>query len=154
MRFRSWGILAAVLVLVGIAAAGGGATTPVLVVTDDDGSELLAVPVTEGSQVGVEYTHSVEKTLVTDVYVVDDGALAGDRMAFSSYGAGLPSEAAVNRTDGRYVTDLDGQRHETLRVSTGPVARQELIVDGDRHDLYGLAEGGSVRLRIEYRYDL
>ena len=124
---------------------------PHLVVSLDDGTDLLAVPVEEGDEVSIEYTHSVERTLVTDVYVADDGALVADRMLFSSFGAGLPSEAAVTREGDRYVYEPPKQRYDELVVSTGPVAGHELVVAGDRYDLADRADGGTVTLRIESR---
>jgi hypothetical protein len=133
--------------VVGIAPLVGGA--PTLVVSDGDGTELAAFPVEDGSAVTIEYTHSVEKTLVSDVYRVSDGALVDHRMLFSSFGAGLPSEADVRREGDRYVHNPPERRYEQLFVSTGPIADHDLIVDGTRYDLHALADGGTVRLRIE-----
>lgn len=129
-----------------------GAST--LVVADDRGTELLAVPVSEGTEVTIEYTHSVEKTLVTDVYVVDDGELLMDRMLFSSYGAGLPARAPVDRDGDRFVYHPPDQRHGTLSVSTGPIAGHELVVGGTRYDLHELADGRTVSLGIERGHSL
>ncbi len=159
-----------VAVVLAAALATGAATTPLfagdtdpahqpadqeyhphLVVSLDDGADLLAVPVDEGAEVAIEYTHSVERTLVTDVYVVADGALVADRMLFSSFGAGLPSEAEVTREGDRYVYEPPKQRYDELVVSTGPIAGHELVVDGDRYDLADRADGGTVTVRIESR---
>jgi len=129
----------------------GVATQPVLVVTDDDGTELHSHPVSDGDEVAIEYTHSVERTLVTDVYVVSDGGLVTDRMLFSSYGAGFPSEAAVTREGDRYVYHPPEQRYETLAVSTGVIAGHELIVGDSRYDLADSSDGGTVHVHIENR---
>ena len=123
-------------------------TEQTLLVTGEDGDELLAVEVDDGAEIVVEYEHSVERTLVRDVYVVSDGILVMDRMEFSSFGAGLPSHAEVTQRDARYVYDLDGQEYGTLRISTGPIADHDLIVDGTRYDLAGMADGGTVEIRI------
>ena len=119
-----------------------------LTVTDGDDEELLAVDVDDGTEVVIEYEHSVERTLVRDVYVVSDGKLVMDRMEFSSFGAGLPSHANVTQQDGRYVYDIDGQEYGTLRISTGPIADHDLVVDGTRYDLAGMADGGTVEIRV------
>ncbi|MDR5673688.1 DUF1850 family protein [Halalkaliarchaeum sp. AArc-CO] len=119
-----------------------------LIVTDETGEELTAVDVADGAEVVIEYEHSVERTLVRDVYVVSDGKLVMDRMEFSSFGAGLPSHAEVTQQDGRYVYDIDGQEYGTLRISTGLIADHDLVVDGTRYDLSGMADGGTVEIRI------
>lgn len=156
MTPRRWPFLAvAALVLVAsVGVAASAATTTVLVVTDTAGEEVLSVPVDDDSEVALEYTHSVERTLVTDVYAVDDGALVSDRMLFSSFGAGLPSEAEVTRDGGRYVYHPPERRYDPLVVTTGPVADHELVVDGERHDLAELADDGTVRIEIESRLRL
>lgn len=140
-----------VFVLASVAAASGVATTPVLVVTDGESTELLTTPVEQDTEVALEYMHSVERTPVTDVYVVSDGALVSDRMLFSSFGAGLPSQADVTRQGNRYRYRPPEQQFDPLIVTTGHVADHDLVVDGRRYDLAGIADGGTVRIRIENR---
>ena len=156
MNRRSGPLVAvATLAVIGVVATAvvvtGVATQPVLVVTDDDGNELLTHPVSDGDEVAIEYTHSVERTLVTDVYVVAEGALVTDRMLFSSFGAGFPSEATVTREGDRYVYHPPEQRYETLTVSTGVIAGHELVVGDDRYDLADRSDGGTVHIHIEKR---
>lgn len=143
----------ALLLLAGIALGigVGSEESTVLVVTDQTGTEQLVVPVESGDEVAIEYTHSVERTLVTDVYVVSDGVLVSSRMLFSSFGAGLPAQADVTRRGDRYVYEPPEQRFETLSVATGPIAGHELVVAGERYDLFSIAEGGTVLLSIETR---
>lgn len=148
MNRRAWAIAAVALCIVTAAVSVSGGAT-LLVVTDDAGNELATFPVEEGDEVTLEYTHSVERTLVTDVYRISNGALVSDRMLFSSFGAGLPSEADVERTGDRFVYYPPEQRHEQLSVSTGPIADHDLVVDGDRHDLAGMADNGTIQLRID-----
>lgn len=144
-------LLAALGVGAPVADAGVDSSVATVVAVDDEGVELLAVPVREGTEVTIEYTHSVERTLVTDVYVVDGDDLVMDRMLFSSYGAGLPSTAPVERAGDRYVYRPDDRRYGTLTVSTGPVAGHELVVDGARYDLVERSGGGTVHLSVEDR---
>lgn len=143
-----WAIAAVAVCAVAVAIAASGGTAA-LVVTDDAGNELATFPVEEGDTVTLEYTHSVERTLVTDSYRVSDGALVSDRMLFSSFGAGLPSEADVEREGDRYVYYPPEERYEPLSVSTGAIADHDLVVDGERHDLAGMADNGTVQLRID-----
>lgn len=149
------GVACAVLVLVGLSTAGP-ATVPQLfedqrfVVTDEDGSVLIDEPVEDGDEVRLEYTHSVEKTLVSDIYIVNGTTLESTRMEFDSYGAGLPSNADVERTDdGRFVTETDGT-HDRLIVSPGEIAGHTLTVNDTTYDLVALADG-SVSLTVTDR---
>lgn len=146
------GVLLVGLLIAGLAwgslAGGFSPTEQTLDVTHENGTELLSVPVEEGTEVVLEYEHSVERTLVLDVYVVSDGVLVSDRMEFSSFGAGLPSHAEVTRDGERYVYIPPEREFETLRVTTGHVADHDLLVDGVRYDLAGLAKGGTVEIRV------
>lgn len=122
----------------------------VLVVTTDGGEELYSASVAEGDAVVLEYTHSVENSTVRDGYVVHEDGLAFAWMEFSSFGAGLPSEADVERTDdGLFRHEVPGNEPGQVRISTGEIAGHELIVDGERVDLVGLADGGNVVLQIQ-----
>lgn len=149
--------VAVAVVLAGSVAAvvaTGAATDTVLVVTDADDEELLVTPVDGDTEIAVEYTHSVEKTLVRDVYVAEDGRLVMTRMEFSSFGAGLPSTVDVTEVDGRYVYDPPPTAYDPLRITTGPVADHDLVVGDERYDLADLADGGTVELRVETRFRL
>ncbi|MDJ1430891.1 DUF1850 domain-containing protein [Halostagnicola sp. A-GB9-2] len=112
-----------------------------LVVTDaDSGEEILEVPVEDGTEVTLSYTHSVEKTPVRDVYVVDDPVLRADRMVFHSHGAGLPSSSDIERTGEGFVV-RSNESYEALSVVPGSIAGHELVIDGERHDLVEKSDG-------------
>ncbi|WP_455449976.1 DUF1850 domain-containing protein [Natrinema thermotolerans] len=135
------GILA-LLVLLGAAAtvAPTASADRTLVVTDTETDEqLLSVPVDDGDVVTLSYTHSVEKTPVEDIYVVDGTQLRMDRMVFHSHGAGLPSDAPIETTDEGLVLDLN-ESYDEVGVVPGSIAGHELIVDGDRYDLVSLSD--------------
>ncbi|NUB90231.1 DUF1850 domain-containing protein [Haloterrigena sp. SYSU A558-1] len=142
-------VVAALVVFVATGAVvASGATERTLVVADaDSGEPLLEVPVDEGDEVILSYTHSVEKTPVQDVYVVDGTELRADRVVFHSHGAGLPSDEPIERTDEGFVVDGEGS-HEEIVVSPGSIAGHELVVDGDRYDLVERSNG-SVVLAID-----
>jgi len=142
-------VLLGVVVVAGVSVAL--ATGSELVVEDSEGEKLLSVPVEEGNVVSLEYTHSVEKTPVEDVYVVEDGRLVFNRTEFVSFGAGLPTEGIEVMDDG-YVHRPDTERTGDVVVATGEVAGHELVVDGRRYDLTGMADGGTVHIRIEQGY--
>lgn len=138
--------------LVGLAGPVAEGSSSVLVVEAGEGTALLTVPVDPGSTVTLEYTHSVEKSTVRDVYTVANGQLVMTRMEFSSFGAGLPSEADVEQADdGTYVYHPPDRRRGDLYVATGRIADHDLVVDGQRYDLVELADAGTVRLSIDRR---
>ncbi len=124
---------------------------PTVVATDEQGAEIVVSPVTDETEIILEYTHSVEQTLVRDVYVAADGQLVSVRMEFSSFGAGLPSQAEVTQRDGRYVYEPPRVEYETLHVKTGVIADHDLIVGGTRYDIAALADGGAVEITVQQR---
>jgi len=140
-------------VLTGV-AVGLTATHLRLVVTDSTARELLSTRVETGSEIVVEYTHSVEQTLVRDHYAVSDDRLVMTHMEFSSFGAGLPAQADVTVENGRYIYEPPPTDYETLRLTTGAVADHDLIVDGQRHDIAAMAAGDTIELRITERRHL
>ena len=142
-------------VLLALAAVTSAAAfTPadrVLVVANAGTDEhLLDVPVENGSMVALEYTHSVEKTRVLDVYTIRGDRLVMTRMEFESYGWGLPARAAVEAEDGTFAFDPIYATHE-LVVKPGRVAGHELHVENRRYDLVALSDARAVRLTIERR---
>ncbi|WP_246055641.1 DUF1850 domain-containing protein [Halonotius roseus] len=130
------------------------ADEPVLIVEDiETGETYLTAPVDNGSTVGLEYTHSVEKTRVYDEYRIDGATLVNTRMEFESYGWGLPARVNVTTVNGTFVyapeepiTELD-----SLSVSPGRIAGHTLIIDGTRHDLVNTTDARDVRVHIEHR---
>lgn len=135
---------AALAIPLGATAVFGAATRRRLLLIEEVGSgeRLRAVPVDEGTTVVLEYVHSVEKTPIRDVYVVEGSALRMERTEFSSFGAGLPTEG-VESTDDGFVHYRD-HRYEELAVAPATIAGHELVVDGERIDLVALAEGSVV----------
>lgn len=130
------------------------ATESVLVVEDiETGETYLAAPVTNGSTVALEYTHSVEKTRVYDGYRVDGETLVNTRMEFESYGWGLPARVNVTTVNGTFVYDPEEPITELteLSVSPGRIADHILIVDGSRHDLVARTNARDVSIHIERR---
>ncbi|WP_436346410.1 DUF1850 domain-containing protein [Natronorubrum sp. FCH18a] len=136
-------VVAVVLLVLGATATvtTTGSADKTLVVTDADTDErLLEVPVDDKDQVTLSYTHSVEKTTVEDIYVVDGTRLRMERMVFHSHGAGLPSDAPIERTEEGFVLELD-ETYEELGVVPGSIAGHELVVGDERYDLVALSDG-------------
>ncbi|WP_440766603.1 DUF1850 domain-containing protein [Natronorubrum sp. DTA7] len=144
-------VLLAALVAAALLVAGAAASPDKTLVVEDanSGDRLLEIPVDEGDEVTLSYTHSVEKTPIQDIYVVGDAELRMDRMIFHSHGAGLPSDADIEKTDEGFVLYLD-DTYEELRVSPGSIAGHELVVGDERYDLVEPADR-SVVISIEDR---
>jgi Uncharacterized conserved protein len=140
--------------VLGASLFGLVATESVLVVEDiETGETYLAAPVTNGSTVALEYTHSVEKTRVYDGYRVDGETLVNTRMEFESYGWGLPARVDVTTVNGTFVYEPEEPITELteLSVSPGRIADHTLIVDGSRHDLVARTNARDVSIHIERR---
>lgn len=143
---------ALLLTVAGVAVAAP--TGQVLVVEDvDTGDRYLTQPVDDGSTVGLEYTHSVEKTPVYDEYRVEGDTLVNTRMEFESYGWGLPSRVNVTNVNGTFVYDPPGPitTLEELTVSPGRIANHSLIVEDRRYDLVAETNAADVRIHVERR---
>ncbi|WP_254546136.1 DUF1850 domain-containing protein [Halomarina pelagica] len=142
-------------VFVCLLAVGGAAAVPAgqaLVVSDaQTGERLLVVPVEENATVALEYTHSVEKTRVLDVYAVRDDRLVMTRMEFQSYGWGLPARANVTLAEDGNLTFDPAWAGEELYVKPGRVAGHELHVGNRTYDLVARSDARSVRLSIAQR---
>jgi hypothetical protein len=143
--------LCVVVSVAGSVGAGGLGGDRTLVVTHENGTELVADSVDGDTEVVIEYTHSVEKTTVRDVYVPTADGLRMTRTEFSSFGAGLPSRADVTERDGHYVHRPDREAYPTLHLKTGDLAGHDLIVGGARYDLSGTSGGGAVEITVERR---
>lgn len=127
----------------------GGEEDYTLVVATEEGETVLEAPADLGDTVVLEYTHSVEKTPVRDVYAVTEDGIVMTRMEFQSYGAGLPSTADVEIENGTFIYEPPGTEPGPLYVATGSVAGHDLVVAGTRYDLVERADGGTVVIRIE-----
>jgi hypothetical protein len=152
-QWRLLGLAVLVFAVTGavVVTVGGDIGGQQMLVIEDyeEGTELLSVSVEENTTVVLAYTHSVEKTPVRDIYEVRDGELYVSHMTFRSFGAGLPSTADVERDErGRFVHDPPDRPTGDVVVAPSAIAGHELVVDGERYDLVGLADGGSVRIRV------
>lgn len=142
----------ALVALAGVAAAVPAGT--VLVVADaESGERLLVAPVGENTTVALEYTHSVERTPVRDVYAVRGDRLAMTRTEFESYGWGFPAGANVTRENGSFVARPD-RSYAAVTVKPGRIAGHELVVGDRRYDLVGLSDARAVRMHVTDRSTL
>jgi len=151
-RSSRYAVVLVAVLLVSAAVAVTAPTERVLVVEDaTTGDEYITEPVDDGSTVGLEYMHSVEKSRVYDAYRVDDQTLVNTRMEFESYGWGLPARVNVTTVNGTLIYEPDEPITElqTLSVSPGRVAGHRLIVDGQQYDLVAATDARDVRIQIK-----
>jgi len=139
---------AALLALCAVASVAVVPAGRVLVAEDvETGERYVTSPVSDGVVVALNYTHSVEKTPVSDQYTVRGDRLENTRMTFESYGWGLPSGANVTRRDGQFVYDPPGS-YEAVTVSPGPTAGHTLRVGARSYDLVARTDARPVRLHV------
>ncbi|WP_394348350.1 DUF1850 domain-containing protein [Halobellus limi] len=156
-RKRALVVLGVVAIAAAVVLAGAAAAVPtgqVLVVEDvDTGEHYVTQPVENGSTVGLEYTHSVEKTRVYDEYRIEGETLVNTRMEFESYGWGLPSRVNVTNVNGTFVYEPPEpiMRTESLSVSPGRIANHTLIIDDREYDLVAETNASDVRIHVERR---
>ena len=63
-----------------------------------DGTALMSTRVYEGTEFSVSYTHSVNISLVTEIFRVQQGAIVLQALEFYSFGAGMPTEPEPGQT--------------------------------------------------------
>jgi len=146
--------LALVAIGVALLVVGSASAVPadrVLVAEDaETGERYLTVPVSDGSVVAIEYTHSVEKTRVYDEYTVRGDRLEMTRMEFESYGWGLPSDANVTRENGTFVYDPPGN-YSRVTVAPGATAGHNLHVNSTTYNLVARTKENGVHLFVTRR---
>ncbi|AOW79402.1 C4-dicarboxylate ABC transporter [Halodesulfurarchaeum formicicum] len=144
---RRW-VLVAIVVFAAIGLALGTPAQKTLVVERvDSGEVIIADSVSNGTTVGLEYMHSVEKTRVYDEYTVRGMSLANTRMEFESYGWGLPAGANVTLEDGVFVFEPD-KSYQSITVKPGRIANHTLTVGDRTYDLVERADANSVHIRV------
>lgn len=125
----------------GLAAA----TMDTLLVVEEarTGRRAYEIAVDQGDEVTIAYTHSVERTPVREVFVVEGTILHLRRMEFVSFGAGLPTEE-VERTDAGFVVYPD-RPFQVVELHPAEIPSHELVV-GDRR--YDLVDGVEAPVRL------
>lgn len=150
-RFGVWIVVVCLVVLIAGAVAAATPADRVLVVSDaKTGERLRSMPVENGTVVAIEYTHSVEKSRVLDVYAVQGDRLVMTRMEFETYGWGLPADVPVSTDNETFVFDPAFASDEFV-VKPGRIAGHTLHVRNSTYDLVALSDARAVRLSVERR---
>lgn len=134
--------------VVSMAGVGSGlnsdADTRTLIVSDaETGETIIEESVEDGTTVSLEYTHSVEKTPIQDVYTVDGTSLRMVRTVFHSHGAGLPTDSTIKTTENGFVLPVNKSTEE-LVVQPGSIAGHELVVGEEQYDLVARSDGAVI----------
>lgn len=87
-----------------------------LLVNNGTDEVLHSIELDEGLIFSITYTHSVERSEVTEVFEVRDEEIFVMESYTESYGAGLPYEGTVLEEDGRFVIKDINQRIDSLVV--------------------------------------
>ncbi len=118
------------------------------VVDSDTGRVLSSLLAATGQRLELKYTHSVERTPISEEYRAERDGLWFESMRFYSQGAGLPTEGYVR--EGNAFVLRARRRVGVLSVRVSSVAGHHLIVGRERLDLVVLARDGAA-VAIESR---
>lgn len=105
--------------------------------------DLKIWKVKQGEEFTVVYTHSVEKSPVTETYKVDGKKIILLETTFKSFGAGLPATTPYKFeiADGIFrIYDID-EKMETVMYRTGAeIANHEILIGGDSYSFLSFSE--------------
>lgn len=123
---------------------------PVVQVVDNGSSwSRTAFP---GQQVTLAYTHSVERSLVEDVFQLGwRGDLIHRRTITRSMGAGLPDGGEAR--GGVMTTRGTGERHREIPLRYGQENEPFIVVGETRQELTDVADGRAVELRVRHVWE-
>ncbi|WP_158385987.1 DUF1850 domain-containing protein [Clostridium aceticum] len=100
------------------------------------------------SEIYIDYTHSVEKTSVRDVFEVRrNHTFLLTRTEYSSFGAGLPTDSfgEFKVVDGTFINSGINQELASISLRVGRIANHSLVLEDGRHiSLKDYVEGGSL----------
>ena len=101
----------------------------------------------------ISYTHSVNKGLVRDYYIIEDKNIVLLKTRFASYGAGIPEPEKSQKftiTDDYIEIDDINKKIYNLYLFVGTVANHKIEIDGEEIELKKLFKPQS-RVKIEYK---
>mgnify|MGYP003938600125 FL=1 len=125
---------------------------PCLLVESEQGV-LVARFVKYGERFSLHYTHSVQRTPVTEIFVIDDsGSLRLISTIYRSFGVGLPflaDEGSFRIVDDQFILEDINRIFPTVQLRAGPEARLVLEYAGETIPLYQMLTPGSfVQIRV------
>lgn len=113
-----------------------------------DESTLFNVTIDIGEEFYIDYTHSVMKTTVRDVFeITENNTLRLTRTEYSSFGAGLPTEnyGSFKLENGRYINEGINMELSYIPLRVGNIANHRLLLqEGNEFFLTNFVEGGTL----------
>ncbi|MDD3369636.1 MAG: DUF1850 domain-containing protein [Lachnospiraceae bacterium] len=125
----------------------------------EDGSIYLEEPVKEGTVFSVTFIHSVNKSPVTDYYVIKDGDIYVTSTLYYDFGAGVQSELEEGQTleyteDGGMLISGFDRKIDPLSYVVGMVSDHVLEINGKTYSLREqCGKGTYVTFRVATAFD-
>ena len=121
----------------------------------DTGKVFLKMPVKEGEIFSITFVHSVNKSPVTDEFLVEDEGFSSYRTLFTSFGAGMESGAEEGQVltyeeDGTMVLSGFDNHFESFQLIVGTVSDHMLKIGGEEISLRDLC-GRNTSVEISIR---
>lgn len=113
-----------------------------LVIRDQESGKVYAAfPCPNGTRFSVEFTHSVNKSPVIDLFEVNDGVISVVEARYYSFGAGMPFSS--DEPGWTFTTDEDGTiivtgisyTYDSLNYIVGTVYDHILTINGESINL-------------------
>ena len=101
----------------------------------------------------ISYTHSVNKGLVRDYYIIRDKNIILSKTRFASYGAGIPEPEEAQKitiTDDYIEINDINKKIDNLYLFVGTIANHRIEIDGEEIELKKIFKPQS-SLKIEYK---
>jgi Uncharacterized conserved protein len=140
-----WGISC---LLFGLIAVGLYLSVRLCLIIETDQGMRLVIPVQKGDTFSLKYTHSVQKTPVSENFViVAADELILDSTVYQTYGVGLPflpSEGHFEQQGDKFVLTGLERRFDKISVHAGPIAKLVLETGNQVVPLYAFHEGGAL----------
>jgi|GEM_PF-67862 len=113
-----------------------------------NGDVVQTFPVELESEMYIDYTHSVAKTNVRDVFVIkEDNSLVLTRTEYESFGAGLPTEnyGSFEHIHGKYINSGINVTFDEVPLRVGIIANHRLTFQDGRGVVFSdLIEAGNL----------
>lgn len=122
-------------------------SSPYLVLTNAHNSNVLKVAPMENSVFSVSYIHSVNQSLVEEIYTVTGRTIVLTTLEFETFGAGMPTELEygqelIRLDNGRMRIENFNRTINDLIYMVGYTAHHALNINGNTTPLTKLAESG------------
>ncbi|WP_257347537.1 DUF1850 domain-containing protein [Pseudalkalibacillus decolorationis] len=155
MIVKRKGIILLLIIMLLVALSGLIPYGKALTVEYENSNRLLAyMPIEDQQRFQIRYTHSVHRTLVVEIYQIDNEQIVQVELIYENFAIGMPSNAhgeeTFNHKDGKYFISNMHRVFNKIDLRTGQViANHTLIVDGVQKPFREFVEPGTwARLEV------